>query len=344
MLRYNPGKKMKYRMLTIILSALFSLPITTSAQEAVLKIGERLKVRSEILSEEREAWIYLPPSYSDKYFQEQHYPVLYVLDGDLHFHSLTGLIHILGSGVNGTYVIPEMIVVAILSTDRTRDMTPTHTTVGADKKKWDFLSSSGGNDKFLSFIKNELAPKIESTFRTVPYKVFVGHSFGGLSVLNALFTAPELFNAYVLIDPSLWWDDKVMLSRATEKLMKSDLRGKTLFVAQANTMNSWDSINYHFESIREFSTMLETRNRSGIAWQYKYYPDEGHSSVAFPATSDALRFIFKKYHATFSEIESAADLKSLYESFSRELNFKFLPPERVCQQFGSISPVPQKAR
>jgi predicted alpha/beta superfamily hydrolase len=230
-----------------------------------------------------------------------------------------------------------MIVVAILNTDRTRDMTPTHTTIGVDKKKWDYLSSSGGNEKFLSFIKDELAPKIESTFRTVPYRIFVGHSFAGLSVLNALCTMPDLFNAYVLIDPSLWWDDELMIGRATEKLMKSDLQGKTLFVAQGNTINSWDSINYHFESIRKFSTVLETRNRSGIRWQFKYYPEEGHSSVAFPGTSDALRFIFKKYHATFTAIKSAAELDALYEDFSREVNFRFLPPERVCQQFGGIS-------
>jgi uncharacterized protein len=333
----NPMRSLRYRILIIVFLAFFIPPLQTAAQEAVLNVGQRLKIRSQFLNEDREAWVYLPPSYTDKYFQEQHYPVLYVLDGDLHFHSLTGLIHILGSGVNGTYVLPEMIVVAILNTDRTRDMTPTHTTVGVDKKKWDFLSSSGGNDKFLSFIKDELAPKIESTFRTVPYRIFVGHSFGGLAVLNALCTVPELFNAYVLIDPSLWWDDQVMVNRAAEKLMKSDLRGKSLFVAQGNTLNSWDSINYHFESIREFSTVLETRNRSGIRWQYRYYVDDGHSSVAFPAASDALRFIFKKYHATFTDINSAAELNTLYENFSREVNFKFLPPERVCQQFGGIS-------
>jgi uncharacterized protein len=323
--------------LTIFLVAYLMLPFQTTAQEAVLNIGQRLKIRSQVLNEDREAWVYLPPSYTDKYFQEQRYPVIYVLDGDAHFYSLSGLIHILASGVNGTYVIPEMIVVAILNTDRTRDMTPTQTTVGVDKKKWDFLASSGGNDKFLSFLKDELAPKIESTFRTVPYRVFVGHSFGGLSVLNALYSMPDLFNAYVLIDPSLWWDDQVMIDRAAEQLMKSDLRGKSLFVAQGNTTNSWDSINYHFESIREFSTILETRNHSGIRWQYKYYPDDGHSSVAFPATTDALRFIFRKYHATFSEIQSAAELNMLYDDLSRELNFKFLPPERVCQQFGGIS-------
>ena len=80
---------------------------------------------SATLKENRRYLVYTPPSYNDSTFLPRRYPVLYLLDGDAHFHSVTGLIQILGSGVNGTFVLPELIVVAIPNTNRTRDMTPT---------------------------------------------------------------------------------------------------------------------------------------------------------------------------------------------------------------------------
>lgn len=88
--------------------------------------------------------VYTPPSCNDTTATPQRYPVLYLLDGDAHFHSVTGLIQILGTGVNGTYVVPEMIVVAIPNTDRMRDMTPTNTEVGFDGKPQSGFRTSGG--------------------------------------------------------------------------------------------------------------------------------------------------------------------------------------------------------
>ena len=87
-------------------------------------IGAADTMWSATLKENRRYVVYTPPSYNDSTFQPRRYPVLYLLDGDAHFHSVTGLIQILGSGVNATFVLPEMIVVAIPNTNRTRDMTP----------------------------------------------------------------------------------------------------------------------------------------------------------------------------------------------------------------------------
>src|SRR5258708_8957230 len=89
-------------------------------------IGTRDSIWSPTLTEYRTFQVYTPPSYRDTTYLPQKYPVLCLLDGDAHFHSVTGLIQILGTGVNGTVVVPEMIVVAIPNTDRTRDLTPTH--------------------------------------------------------------------------------------------------------------------------------------------------------------------------------------------------------------------------
>src|SRR3954463_2953798 len=89
-------------------------------ESGTISIGTIDSVHSDILNETRKIWIYTPPSADDKTTDKVKYPVLYLLDGDSHFHSVTGLLHQLTMNNN----VPPMIVVAILNTDRTRDLTP----------------------------------------------------------------------------------------------------------------------------------------------------------------------------------------------------------------------------
>jgi predicted alpha/beta superfamily hydrolase len=228
-----------------------------------------------------------------------------------------------------------MIVVAIPNTNRIRDLIPTHSTKGLDGKNYDFFQGSGGTGNFLRFITDELAPKIESTFRTFPYRILIGQSFGGLTVLHALCTIPQAFNAYVAIDPSLWWDDQFLLNQRQNYFNTADLKGRSLYLAQANSLRNWDKSSPHFEGIKEFATLLETRNKSGLRWKYKFYSDDDHSSVALIGEYDALRFIFQKYRADYNLISSADQLRSQYKQLSADLGVTILPPERVTQTFGS---------
>src|SRR5512132_3146340 len=122
------------RRFTAVLIALV-LPAMATAQGRFARatlIGKVESLEAATLKERRHYLVYTPPSYDDTTTAPQRYPVLYLLDGDAHFHSVTGLIQILSTGVNGTYAIPEMIVVAIPNTNRTRDMTPTKVTTALD--------------------------------------------------------------------------------------------------------------------------------------------------------------------------------------------------------------------
>lgn len=125
----------------------------TATKDDVITIGKKHKLESKILSEEREYWVRLPSSYDDKIHAPQHYPVLYLLDGDSSFYWVTGAMNFMG----GNLQTPEMIVVAIPNTDRTRDLTPTHTLVGYDGREAGFLKSSGGGEIFLSFSNQNIA-------------------------------------------------------------------------------------------------------------------------------------------------------------------------------------------
>ena len=219
------SKAMRHIARAFLLLLLPTAVARTQAPAKTVSIGTSDSIWSATLKENRRYLVYTPPSYSDTTYLPRRYPVLYLLDGDAHFHSVTGLMQILGTGVNGTFVVPEMIVVAIPNTNRTRDMTPTKVDRDANGKPQPALAASGGMANFLGFIKSELIPRIEQTYRTAPYRVFVGHSFGGITTINALYTMPETFNAYVAIDPSLWWDNRVLLKQARDRFSQAGTRG-----------------------------------------------------------------------------------------------------------------------
>jgi predicted alpha/beta superfamily hydrolase len=328
------------RLMTGLVLAL--LPAAASAQTPYAKattIGKVDSVMSTALKENRRFLVYTPPSYDDTTFAPQRYPVLYLLDGDAHFHSVTGLLQILGTGVNGTFVLPEMIVVAIPNTDRTRDMTPTNVTVGFDGKPQPFLKTSGGMGNFFTFMKSELIPQIDARYRTTPYRVFVGHSLGGITTINALYTIPETFSAYVAIDPSLWWDNSMLLRKAKDYFSTAKLQGKALYVAQANTVNPDDTTrNAHFEGIVKFNGVMERHNQSGVRYAYKYYDKDDHGSVPIIAEYDALRFIFDGYKVDLARVlASPASLRDHFTRVSANLGTPFTPSERMVGMLGQFA-------
>ena len=331
------------RTSTLLLASLLGPAVLTAqgTDRYRLTIGTVDSLKSTILSgETRKYLVYTPPSYSDTVYTPQRYPVLYLLDGDAHFHSVTGIIQILGTGVNATYAIPEMIVVAIPNTNRLRDMSPTKVTTGLDGKPAPGMASSGGMGNFLGMIKTELIPAIEGKYRTLPYRVFVGHSLGGITVIQALYTMPETFNAYIAIDPSLWWDNKVLLRQAKDHLNKANYyKGKSLFLGQANTMRADDTTtNQHFNAMLQFNEVVRDYNTSGLRFGYKYYPDDDHGSVPLITEYDALRFIFDGYRINLGRaLASPSYLPEHYKKVSAELGVPLQPSEAMISQLAGFA-------
>jgi predicted alpha/beta superfamily hydrolase len=255
--------------------------------------GEIDSIYSEVLDESRKIWVHMPASASDDTFSKTKYPVLYLLDGSGHFYSVTGMIKQL-STTNGNTVVPEMIIVAITNTNRTRDLTPTSTD-----------ENSGGGEKFNDFIEKELIPYIDKNYPTSPYRTYVGHSLGGLMVINTLFTRPELFDNYIAIDPSLWWDDQVVLNKAAAGFSETKFENKSLYLGVANTMADGMKIEdvvsdttrstLHIRSILEFAKTAESQDNNGLAFDWKYYDNDTHGSVPLITEYDAMRFLFSWY-------------------------------------------------
>ena len=149
------------------------------------------KVESARLGETREVWISVPDSYATS---RDTYPVLYMLDAEFNFTSGTvgGLRHAAQAGE-----IPDFLVVGIRNTDRGKDAWPEEMTFRDGSKE------GGRADRFLAFIAEELAPRVESELRTQPFRVLYGTSNMGFTAAYAMLRRPELANAVVAASATL---------------------------------------------------------------------------------------------------------------------------------------------
>lgn len=305
-------------------------------------VGHTDHIYSSVLQENRKVWVYAPAYDSTNIFAAQRYPVIYLLDGDTHFLAIKAMIQQL-SERTGAITFPEMIIVGILNTDRNRDLTPTQATTAPGMSS-EVLKRTGGGRQFLSFVEKELMPHIDSLYPTAPYRVLMGHSLGGLTVLSALLHQPALFNAYIASDPSLSWDDSKLLKQAKTILQTESFSGKMLYLGIANTMEKgMDTssvkkdttvMTRHIRSILKMTKYLDAGVMNGLREKWSYYPDYNHATLPLVSAYDGLRFIFSGYDfelampqffdAGYTK-DSLIDIH--YKELSRQMGYKVSAPE-----------------
>jgi predicted alpha/beta superfamily hydrolase len=315
---------------------LISITLRAQTNNQII-IGKADSVYSKILNENRHIWVHVPDNDSpDGIFAKQRYPVIYLLDGwEQNFSVASGIIELL-SGGGGNLSFPKMIVVGIPNTDRTRDLTPTHS-FSMPMMDSSEAMRSGGGEKFISFIEKELIPHVDSLYPTAPYKIFIGHSLGGLMTVYTLINHSTLFNAYVAIDPTTIWDNQIVVNQAKEALKKKQFPGNPFFLAIANTMNSGidtSIIGLFMRTNFKFRDYLNSYKESKLQFSCKYYPEYDHNSVPVPAEYDALRFIFNFYNYNFPFAEffnpsykTDSLLGEHYKYISKRMGYKVSPPE-----------------
>lgn len=245
--------------------------------KAPISIGESLQIQSEILSEYRTVNVYLPPSYDAD--SASLYPVVYLLDGALD----EDFIHIVGNVQFCSFpwikIMPESIVVGIANVDRKRDFTYP-STIPIDRTEF---PTSGGAAEFIAFIAQELQPYIQTNYRTADKSTIIGQSLGGLLATQILFDQPELFDNYIIVSPSLWWDDEKILERALDR----SLQDNSIYIAVGNEgprMRRLAQTLYHKLSIEKGGE---------AALHYKYLDQQDHGDALHLAVYDAFGMIFK---------------------------------------------------
>jgi len=286
-----------------------------------------IKFSSKVLNEDRKIYIYVPPA--DTLQPNKHYPVLYVLDGDNHFSMIAEYCRYLSRwDVN---VVPEMIIVGIPNTNRTRDLTPTHSIVNyygtPDTSSNSWLKPSGGGNNFLQFMSSELIPYVDAHYKTEAFRIFAGHSFGGITTINCLLTQPDMFGAYIAISPSFWWDKGYLLNLADEKLKNNRIVNKMIFYSDADEGVS-DKSTFH-TNLLKFDSIITQNKITGLDHKYVYYPEDIHMTEPVKAYYDALRFIYRQWDIPQMDpkLLNAAVVKQHYQQLSKRYGYSVMPTE-----------------
>jgi len=192
-------------IIILITVALFS-SCSSTVQEPVPR-HDTFKIESGILNETRVINLWTPPNYE---MTKDTYPVLYMLDGGVKedFPHIASTIATLVAQGN----IAPLILVGIENTERRRDLTGS-SQVEADAK---IAPLSDGSKEFRQFIRSELFTAVEKKYRTTKQRAIIGESVAGLFIVETLLLDPTLFDIYLAIDPSLWWNNHYLVTEASK--------------------------------------------------------------------------------------------------------------------------------
>jgi uncharacterized protein len=305
--------------------ALFLIISTAAIAQPPTGTIKKLAINSTVLGEERVILVRTPAGYERNNVR---YPVLYMTDGDAHMGHTASTIEFLTR--NGR--ISDLIVVGVTNTDRTRDLTPVKSTNKTPNGDLQF-PTSGGADNFLKFFETELIPEIEKEYRVQPYRIFAGHSLGGLFAIHSMITKPGLFNAYIAVSPSLQWENGEALKRVESFLKNQKEMKVTLFTSIGNEPGAIG------ESFDAFKAMLAKSNIKDFDWQAERMSDEDHGSVVLRSHYFGLRKVYEGWQAP-NDPKSGAITSGLkgaeahYKKLSEKFGYTIPVPENLINQIG----------
>ena len=251
-------------------------------------LGEIHELQSKILGEKRILNIYLPEGYNKK--DSIKYPVIYLLDGsaDEDFIHIVGLVQY--NSFEWINLVPKSIVVGIATVDRRRDFA-FPTTIEADRKKYPTAGQSG---KFISFLETELQPFVEKTFKTTPSKTIIGQSLGGLLATEILLKKPSLFNEYIIVSPSLWWDNGSLLNNSSEILNAGFKQRTTIYIGVGKEGLTPTAIPRVMEvDANLLADKIKATKSKAVHVLFDYLPQEDHATIMHQAVLNALRQLNK---------------------------------------------------
>ncbi len=269
------------KLLLIALTIVSSQILLAQSNEVTIPGSQIKTFTSSIVSgQEYVLQISLPASYSKT---NQKYPVVYLMDSQWDFPLLTALY---GQQYYDGFA-PDVIIVGITwggehpnpDNLRARDYTPTN-----EKQ----MPQSGGADKFLSVIKNEVFPLVEKNYRADENdKTLIGCSLGGLFTMYTLFTHPDMFNRYVAASPAFTWGNNI-LYKYEEKYHanKSNPHAK-LFMCVGGVETS-------VPDYGKLTQFLNNRHYSNLQMESKVLENTGHSGTKGIGYEKGLQFVFKQ--------------------------------------------------
>jgi predicted alpha/beta superfamily hydrolase len=273
--------------MAVLWFALLTPPIWAQHDQQIkradIAFGEQIQIASKIYGEDREINIYVPqlPDWAEGVFIEP-LPVLYLVDGgtDQDFFHIAALSQL-------TLINAErqpMIVVGI----RTHDRRPELTYLAKDSryaKEFAAWQKADGAD-FRRHIKDEVMPFVEARYST-GRKAIMGESLAGLFVMEMLLRSPNMFDDYISVSPSLWWDDRFLAKNAANMAAQHNYADKRLYVTMADEGGTMQA------GLDTILSAFGQGSAKGLAVKYVDRAQEDrHSTIYHHSARDAFSWLY----------------------------------------------------
>lgn len=252
-------------------------PVCAQPAPTPIVIGQSYALPSTVMGAAREINVWLPPGYEGG---EARYPVLYVLDGGQgqDFHHISGLAQ-LGT-VNGT--TRDVIVVGIASVDRRNELALATNNAELIAR----YPTQGHSDRFRRFVAEEVQPFVEGRFRANGETALLGESLAGLFVVETFLKEPQMFDAWVAVSPSLWWDGGRLARQSGAHLRDHSNDQRTLILTMGNEGAEAQAL------MDTLTGNLRDHALPGVTWTFQPRPDESHATIYHGAALDAFRRLY----------------------------------------------------
>ena len=274
-----------YLLITALVGVGQSVPARVNSKPLLLGVVDT--IHSERLGENRSLNIYLPEGYDTA--SPARYPVIYLLDGgtDEDFIHIVGLVQF--NSFPWLNRMPPTIVVGITNVDRRRDLTY-QTSIEADRKRY---PTAGHSNKFIDFIEKELQPYIDKTYKTNASRTLIGESLGGLFAAEVLLKRPALFDKYIIVSPSLWWDDGSLLRLPTAPFAAAVNKKTDVYIGIGKEgLGLGEKPHVGAVDANLLADKLKTSKAKDLTVFFDYLPQEAHATVSHQAVFNAFHLLF----------------------------------------------------
>jgi predicted alpha/beta superfamily hydrolase len=147
--------------------------------------------------------------------------------------------------------------------------------------------TTGHSADFISFIASELQPMIQARYKTTPDKYLIGQSLGGLLATEILLRNAQLFTHYLIVSPSLWWDNESMLNEAEVLFAQQPDTDRYVFVA----------VGAHEDKIMQreamaLAEMLKRSKKKHLKTDFLSMEEENHATILHNCIYEAFLKLF----------------------------------------------------
>ena len=247
-------------------------------REASISFGESYLLQSEILGDEREINVWTPPDFGP---DRPIGGVLYLIDGGqeqdyFHIAAISQLAAL-------SWTMDTFLVVGIETKNRRHELTPAPTR----QVFQDEFPEAGGADEFRRFILDEVRPFIEARFETGSRNAIIGESLAGLFIADTMLKAPDSFDDFIAVSPSLWWDWTESYSAEELVPRTADAPPRRLLLASADEGFAMKS------GTERFLSAVRAAPEGSVEIIHKDYAEtERHETIFHQAALDAFRTLY----------------------------------------------------